>query len=255
MLRTRVSIAVIASLALIGACSSDDSSSSTTVETTTVTTPPDTTLPDTVAPTTLPDTTLPETTLPDTTLPTEMQMAIWPTTDVVFTTPEAAAADFLAAVFGEGPLLGDFMAGDSRSGEIEVFASVDGAPIGEPRSVLMMRQLGPSDGWFVLAAASVQTITTPAPLATVPAGLLSVEGLGTGFEATIIVSAFLAGNAAGEFDREVTMAGNFGESLPYSVQLDLTTATSGDVVVLMIVGGTGLETDPGDFSAFPILIG
>ncbi len=252
MLHTRRSLILIASLALIGACSSDSSSSSTTAASTTSTTALPVT---TVTPTTVvAATTVAPTTVPETTVPAATQMAIWPTTDVVFTTPEAAAADFLAAVFGEGPLLGDFMAGDSRSGEIEVFASVDGAPIGEPRSVLMLRQLGPSDGWFVLAATSVQTITTPALLATVPAGLLSVEGLGTGFEATIIVSAFLAGNAASEFDREVTMAGNFGESLPYSVHLDLTAATSGDVVVLMIIGGAGLETDPGDFSALAVVI-
>jgi hypothetical protein len=254
MLRTRVSFAVIASLALIGACSSD-SSSNTTVASTTATTLPATTMPDTVAPSTLPDTTMPDTTMPDTTTPAELQMAIWPAAGVVFTTPEAAAADFLANVFGEGPVLGDFIGGDSRSGEIEVFASVDGAPIGEPRSVLMLRQLGPDDGWFVLGAASIQSITTPVAAAAVTAGPLTVAGVGTGFEATIVVSAFLAGSATDEFDRQVTMAGNFGESLPYSVELDLTTATSGDAVVLMVTGGTGLETDPGDFSAIPVVIG
>jgi hypothetical protein len=185
-----------------------------------------------------------------------MQPAIWPTPDVVFTTPEAAAADFLAAVFGEGPVLGEFRAGDSRSGEMEVFASVDGVPIGDARSVLFLRQLGPDDGWFVLSAASdVATITTPEVGATVPSGVLTVEGVGSGFEATIVVSAFGAGRAAAEFDREIAMAGNFGEALPYSVALDLSGATEGDVVALLIRGGTGLETDPGDFGAIPVVIG
>jgi hypothetical protein len=173
----------------------------------------------------------------------------------VFDTPEAAAADFLAGVFGDGPMLGEFMAGDSRSGEIEVFASADGAPIGQPRSVLFLRQLGPDDGWFVIGAGSdVATITTPEGLATVPAAPLLVEGLGTGFEATIVVSAFVAGQA-GELDRAVTMAGNFGESLPYSVSLDLSATRTGDVVALLVRGGTGLETDPGDFAAIPVVIG
>ena len=185
-----------------------------------------------------------------------MQPAIWPAPDVVFTTPEAAAADFLANVFGDGPMLGEFRAGDSRSGEIDVFASAEGVPIGDPRSVLFLRQLGPEDGWFVLAAASdVATITSPEPMATVPAGVVTVEGLGTGFEATIVVNAFPAGRADDEFDREVTMAGNFGETLPYSVSLDLSAAEQGDVVVLLVRGGTGLETDPGDFGAIPIVIG
>jgi hypothetical protein len=190
------------------------------------------------------------------TLPAETQPAIWPAADVVFTTPEAAAADFLAGVFGEGPMLGEFMAGDSRSGEIEVFASENGLPIGAARSVLFLRQLGPDDGWFVLAAASdVATITTPESMATVPAGPLVVEGIGTGFEATIVVSAFVAGRPGSELDVEVAMAGNFGEALPYSVSLDLSAATAGDVVVLLVRGGTGLETDPGDFGAIPVVIG
>jgi hypothetical protein len=189
-------------------------------------------------------------------MPEAIRPAIWPAADVVFTTPEAAATDFLAAVFGDGPLLGEFKAGDARSGEFEVFASVDGEPIGTPRSVLLMRQLGPADGWFVLAAVSpVATITTPEAYATVPAGPLTVEGDGVGFEATIVVRAFVAGRADGELDREVTMAGNFGEPAPYSVSLDVSSAAVGDVVAVLIQGGTGLETDPGDFSAIPVVIG
>jgi hypothetical protein len=245
------------SLALVGACGSESSSDGTTIETTsTMTAPPDTTAspPDTTA--RPPDTTIAApTTEPSTTAAPEMQPAVWPAPDVVFTTPEAAATDFLANVFGDGPVLGEFMAGDSRSGEFEVFASVEGVPLDGVRSVLMMRQLGPGDGWFVLAAASdVATITTPESMATVPAGPLTVEGVGTGFEATIVVSAFPAGRADDEFDREVTMAGNFGEVLPYTVSLDLGAATKGDVVTLLIRGGTGLETDPGDFSAIPVVI-
>jgi hypothetical protein len=152
-------------------------------------------------------------------------------------------------------VLGEFMAGDSRSGEFEVFASVDGVALEGVRSVLLMRQLGPDDGWFVLAAASdVATITTPESMATVPAGPLTVEGVGTGFEATIVVSAFEAGRADNEFDREVAMAGNLGEALPYSVALDVSGATGGSVVALLVRGGTGLETDPGDFGAIPVVI-
>lgn len=253
--RIRRCVVLIASLVLVGACGSESSGVDTTAETTSATTePPDTT----TATTAPPDTTAPTTAAPATTAPAPAleQPAIWPAPDVVFTTPEAAAADFLAGVFGDGPMLGEFMAGDSRSGEIEVFASADGVPIGEARSLLLLRQLGPDDGWFVLAAASdVATITTPEPMATVPAGPLTVEGVGTGFEATIVVSAFEAGRADNEFDREVTMAGNLGEALPYSVSLDVSAAAEGDVVALLIRGGTGLETDPGDFGAIPVVIG
>ncbi len=174
---------------------------------------------------------------------------------MVFTTPEAAATDFLANAFDAGPILGTFVGADSRSGELEVFATADGVPIGEARSVLFVRQLGPDDGWFVLAAASnVETITQPASMATVPAGVLTVEGLGTGFEATIVVSAFVSGQPDSTLDSAVAMAGNLGEVQPYSVTLDLSAASPGDVVVLLIRGGVGLETDPGDFAAIPVVI-
>ena len=235
MLRIRSAVALIASLALIGACSRDEPDGGTTVA------------PTTVAPTTAASTT--------TVAAADAQPAIWPAADVVFTTPEAAATDFLANAFDAGPILGTFVGADSRSGELEVFATADGVPIGEARSVLFVRQLGPDDGWFVLAAASnVETITQPASTATVPAGMLTVEGVGTGFEATIIVSAFVSGQPDSELDREVTMAGNLGEVQPYSVTLDLSAASPGDVVVLLIRGGVGLETDPGDFAAIPVVI-
>ncbi len=257
MIRIRTCLVLVASLALVGACGGESSSDDTTVETTTVeTTTATTTAPTTAAPTTAAPTTAAPTTEPSTSVPAEMQPAIWPASDVVFTTPEEAATDFLAAVFGDGPMIGEFRAGDSRSGEIEVFASADGVRIGEARSVLFLRQLGPDDGWFVLSAASdLATVTTPEVGTTVPAGVLTVEGVGTGFEATIVVSAFEAGRAGNEFDREVTMAGNLGETLPYSVELDVSGAAEGDVVALLIRGGTGLETDPGDFGAIPVVIG
>jgi hypothetical protein len=260
--RTRRIVALLAAGALIGACSDDSSSGDTTVtgapETTVSTTAATTSVPaTTIAPTTTTAaTTSTPTTSAATTVPAEQPVAVWPAADVVFDTPEAAAADFVSQVFGDGPALGAFVAGDQRSGEIEVFATESGNQIGSARSTLLLRQLGPSDGWFVLAAASdVETVTTPAAMATVPAAPLVVEGVGTGFEATIVVSAFIAGHADNELDRVVTMAGNFGEVAPYSVTLDLTGATPGEVVVLLVNGGTGLETDPGDFGAIAVVVG
>jgi hypothetical protein len=259
MNRIRV-LPVVGSFALLlAACGSGTSTSATTTQAVVTTTVPATTVPaTTVPPTTVPATVPPTSTVPaaTTTVPAaEVQPAIWPAADVVFTTPEAAALDFVTKVLGEGPVLGPFQAGDSRSGEIEVFASVDGAPIGTARSVLMLRQLGPADGWFVIAAASdFATITTPVSMSTIPPIATTVAGKARGFEANVNVRAFVAGAAQPVLDQQITMAGNLETALPYSVTLDLSGASPGDVVVLLVHGGAGLETDPGDFGAIPVVI-
>lgn len=261
MFRTRfVTTFVIATvLAACGTDSSGSGSSPTTQPVPATTTAPSTT---TIAPATTttiaPATTTSTAPVASTSsVPSHAgQPALWPAADVVFDTPEAAATDFLAHVFGDGPVIGDFRAADSRSGEFEVFASADGVPLKVARSVLLMRQLGPSDGWFVIGAVNEHaTITNPESLAVLPAAPLVVEGVARGFEATIVVSAFLAGRSDVEFGRQVTMAGNFETALPYSVSLDLSGAANGDVVVLLVRGGTGLETDPGDFGAIPVVVG
>ena len=42
--------------------------------------------------------------------------------------------------------------------------------------------------------------------------------------------------------------------LPFTTSLDLSAAAPGDVVTILVQGGTGLETDPGDFGAIPVVI-
>jgi hypothetical protein len=246
---------------LLAACSDDsDSTTSTSVSTTAPTTvAPSTTVPPTTtaAPTTSAASTsvAPTTVTPTTTVVSLEQPAIWPAADVVFTTPEEAAVDFVIQVLGVPPSLGEFMQGDSRSGEIEVMSPSEGGGTPSPRAVLFLRQLGPASSWFVIGAGSDgASITTPAALAEVPAGLVTVEGVAHGFEASMIVSAYIAGSAT-VLTQQHTLAGSMEEAGPFSVQLDLSGAQPGDVVVLMVRGGVGLETDPGEFSAIPVVIG
>ena len=83
------------------------------------------------------------------------QPAVWPAAGVVFESPEAAAEDFVRNVFVECHAIGEFQQGDTGSGEILVFGSGDtcsGPPTLGPLSRLLLRQLGPDDGWFVTAA-------------------------------------------------------------------------------------------------------
>jgi len=184
------------------------------------------------------------------------QPVIWPAAGVVFETPEAAAEDFVSQVLGVPPVLGEFQQGDSRSGEIEVFSPGEGAGATRvSRGLLLLRQLGPDDGWFILAAANVNAeITSPESMAEVRPGPLDVRGMARGFEANVVVTAFVAGDRTAELDQVITMGGALDTAAPFSVSLDLSRASPGDVVTVLVRGGTGLETDPGDFGAIPVVI-
>jgi len=232
MRRRPILVSFVALVALLAACGDDDSGNGSTG---TATTEPSST---TSAPEGL------------------EQPAIWPAADVAFDTPEEAAEDFVTEVLGVPPTLGEFQQGDSRSGEIEVFSPGEGdAGTRVVRGLLLLRQLGPANGWFVLAAANDNaSITTPASMDEVAAGLLTVEGRARGFEANVVVTAFEAGDAGAELDQVIAQGGAFETPEPFSVTLDLSRATPGDTVVLLVRGGTGLETDPGEFGAIPVVI-
>jgi hypothetical protein len=154
------------------------------------------------------------------------------------------------------PVLGEFQQGDSRSGEIELLSPGEGGTTSVVRSLLFLRQLGPDDGWFVLAAANdSMSITGPESGATVAAGPLTVDGLARGFEGSVNVRALVAGDAANELDQEITLGGGMGTPEPISVTLDLSGAATGDIVTILVRGGTGLETDPGEVGAIAVVIG
>ena len=250
-------------LAIVGAslvaCGSDETSSPTTTEPAAATTTPATTVnpttPDapstTAVPTTTPATTAPATT---TTVPADDRTpGLWPP-DGAETPEEAVSAfvrDLLYAQIVD-PNIGEFRAGDARSGEIDVFGP-DEAP--GLRATAFVRQLPPDDAWFVIGAASVGVeITSPTTGATVPARLLQLEGRGRGFESTIAVSALLSDAEATELDLAIGAGGPFGELQPFDVMLDLSDAPPGDTVILLARGDTGLGEDPGEFTAIAVVI-
>ncbi len=179
-------------------------------------------------------------------------VAMWPADGVVFNTPEQAATDFLLKAFGVLPTLGAFESTDSRSGEIQVLLGEGSQPT--TRSTLVLRQVGPSDGWFVLSAVNdAMTILSPSPLDSVPAGLLDVVGRGRGFEALIVVEVFIAGSTD-KLDTEIAMGGSAEASELFSVTLDVSGARPGETLVVLIRGGVGLENDPGEFSALAVTV-
>lgn len=190
-----------------------------------------------------------------TTEPTGLeQPALWPAADVVFDDPVAAAQDFLDNVLEAGTA-GEFRQGDARSGEVDALFTGESGDQSIVRSTLLLRQLGSASSWFVIAAVNPNAaITVPESLAEVPAAPLSVEGIGRGFEANLNVSAQVSGTTGEPLDLQIAQGGSEATPLPFTTTLDLSDANAGDVVTIMVRGGIGIETDPGDFGAIPVVI-
>ncbi len=180
------------------------------------------------------------------------QPAMWPMADEVLETPDEAARSFVGNVFKVPPVLGEFRAGDSRSGEIDVLIGEQPAVV---RSTLLLRQLGPDDGWFVIGSINPHmTIASPISGSVVPAEKVIVSGTARGFEAQVSVTAYVAGDARQVISQRYALAGSAEASEPYAVELDFSSAESGSIVMIVVKGGVGLETDPGEFSAIPVEI-
>lgn len=194
------------------------------------------------------------TSTPTTTVSGEAQSAMWPAADIVFATPQAAAKDFVAKVLDVAPSLGDFQQGDSRSGEINVFSPGEGGSDPIQRATLVLRQLGPKNGWFVISAESKGvSITNLSTGDEVVPSKITVQGQGRGFEGTLVATAYVAGDD-GELSKAVTQGGSMAETAAYKVSLDLSAAKPNTTVFVLVRGGTGLETDPGEFAAIPLTV-
>lgn len=189
---------VVIVAALVGALvfftgDDDNDSAATTVESTVdattvastevaVTEPPATDAPTTDPPATNTPTTEPTT---PSTIPDQTRDAIWPWEDTStrFDDPVAAATSFAVDYLGfTDPVVGDFQAGDARSGEVTIQARAIG-----PTTVVVVRQLTDDDSWWVLGAAAENiTLDTPTQ-GTVVASPLALTGSASAFEGTVEV--------------------------------------------------------------------
>jgi hypothetical protein len=184
-----------------------------TTEPATTSTPTTDTSPTTAAPTTSP----PDTSQPP--LPDPTRDAIWPwvDTETRYVDPVEAATGFAVDVLGfTDPIVGEFLAGDARSGEVEVRASEPG-----PITTIVVRQLTDDDSWWILAAVS-ENITVDEPRAgTEVTSPLVVAGTAAAFEGTVdvelrvdgtdepILSGFVTGSGGPE-------PGPFSETFEFS---------------------------------------
>ena len=226
-------VALVAALFLLGNDDSDDDTLTSDVGTTAVTEttavvdttelPATTEVPDTtVADTTAPDSTAPDSSAPTTgvpSLPDDVRPAIWPwpDTDTRYDDPVGAATGFAIEFLGfDDPIVGEFMAGDSRSGEVELRA-VDTGPV----TLVLVRQLTDDDSWWILGAAG-ENITIDEPEAgDEVASPLTVSGTARAFEGTVDVELRADGNGEPILEGFVTGSGG-PEPGPYTERFEFT---------------------------------
>ncbi len=186
-------IAVVVGAILLVGGDDDDDTTGTTVGSSAPATEPPPTDPGVTEPTTTeppvtepPVTEPPVTEPPDTTTPSEdTSTAIWPWADtsVRFADPVEAVASYATDFLGfTEPVLGEFRAGDSRSGEVEVRAGDDVELV----TVVSVRQLG-DDDWWVLGSASENIVVDEPETLAIVESPLTLSGRALAFEGTVEV--------------------------------------------------------------------
>lgn len=196
-----------------------------------------------------------------TTTPMPASLACWPSSTQGFSTPTAAARHFISRVLGVNPRTNAYQASDPTHGTVDVYIGEDLASVPDvAKGTLSLARLD-SRGWFVMGATSAHnTITTPTKGARVNRGLLRIGGTARGFEGQVAISVFAPGsrNSTGAphiIAATSTIAGSLDVPLPFEVTVDISSAGSGDVLVILVRGGRGLEQDPGEFAMIPVVVG
>ncbi len=223
------------------ATSAPATTSSTVATTTSTSTAPTTTAAPTTsasasttvpASTTAPATTASTATTTSTTTvdPEQYRSAVWPWFDSTmrYNDPVEAARGFAEDFIGfEEPLVGPFLQGDSRSGEVEISSTATG-----PTTVIFVRMLGPDDTWWVLGAATQDiVIDEPGALDEI-SNPVRVAGRALAFEGTVDVELRADGSSDPLVDSFVTGGGI--ELAPFEASFDYADpGMEGGALVLM----------------------
>ena len=150
------------------------------------------------------------------------------TTDSSYDDPVAVARAFAVELLGfVDPVVGEYVAGDSRSGEVEIRPTADG-----PVTTALVRQRAPNDDWWVLGSVTPNIVVTePAALAEITSPV-RLRGRSTAFEANVSVVIRQDGSARPVGEGYVT-GGSMGEMGPFDSTLPYA-APSADAGVLIL---------------------
>ena len=199
----------------------------------TVTQPATTEVPTTVAPTTAPTTAPSTTTSIPAPVPGDTASAVFPdpSTSLRFDDPVAAARAFAVDFAGfTDPVLGEFMPGDPRSGEVEVRPRADG-----PATTVIVRRLGADDSWWVLGSATADiTLATPAAGDPITSPVV-LTGSALAFEGHVDVEVRQDGVRAPVGTGFVTGGGDVVR--PFSGEVGFTAPTSGHGALVLFTTG------------------
>ena len=150
--------------------------------------------------------------------------AVWPfvSSTTRFTDPVKAATEFAVTYLGfVNPVVGAYVGGDSRSGEVDIRANTRATAT----TTVMVRKLAPDETWWVLGAATthlqLQSPSWDAPI-TSP---VTVSGQSTASEATVNVEIRQDGSLA-PIGTDFVMGGSNGTMGPFSKAVAFTTPTA-----------------------------
>ena len=116
---------------------------------------------------------------------TDTATAVWPyaASGVRYHDPVAAARGFAVDFVGfTDPVVGAFMQGDARSGEVEVRPVADG-----PATTVIVRQLGADDTWWVLGSATGDIEVDQPKTGASISSPVALTGRARAFEGTVAV--------------------------------------------------------------------
>jgi hypothetical protein len=192
--------------------------------------PIDTSTPDTIIPdTTIPGTTTPPTTAPtstDETIPDDVaaRTAIWPWVDTPtrFADPIEAVTSFATDYLGFTDLVvGEYQAGDSRSGEVEIRTGA-----AQLSTTVFVRQLTADDSWWVLGAAAESIAIDEPEQGAVVESPLTISGSASAFEGTVDVELRADDNGEPIYVGFVT-GGGAPSRAPFSDTIEFTSPGAG----------------------------